>query len=538
MQRATPRSGLLRNPWHAFLASAAVLAVLVLVLAWDPRWFSSKKRDAILTVYCAAGVRAPVEEAAERYEELYGVKVRIELGPSAGLLATAMKREAGDLYIPGDDYYLRVARQRGAIDEDLPLAYMRPILAVKRGNPKNIRSLRDALARKDITIAMAEPDSAAIGMLVRENLRKDLWQRLEAKARPVLPSVTEVAGAVAVGPTDAGIIWDVVAIPSKDLATLPIPELRESTVDGVFGLLGGGSGFVLKRESKDVRSLISVGVLRYCQQPDEALRFARFLAARDEGLKSFAHHGYETIRNGDLWAGGEPIIVVYCGAMLKPAVETTLDEFAEREGFPRKNIREVYNGCGILVSQMIAGERPDVFFSCDQRFMDDPEVKPNFIDETVVSTNQLVILVRKGRKDIRTIADLRQADLRIGVGDEHKCAMGLLTSETFRRSGVEREVRKNVVIEAPSGGELVSQMVAGEGNLDAVVAYISNAVAVADELDAYPIPIDCATATQPVAIYRHSDHQHLARRLIRALTSETSRERFEDWGFGWKGGKH
>ncbi len=52
--------------------------------------------------------------------------------------------------------------------------------------------------------------------------------------------------------------------------------------------------------------------------------------------------------------------------MLRPAIEQTIAEFERREGV---KVTRVYNGCGILVAQMKAGEVPDAYFACDSEFM-------------------------------------------------------------------------------------------------------------------------------------------------------------------------
>ena len=51
----------------------------------------------------------------------------------------------GDLFIPADDSYLKVARAKNLIAESIPLARMSPVLAVAKGNPKGIHSLGDLL---------------------------------------------------------------------------------------------------------------------------------------------------------------------------------------------------------------------------------------------------------------------------------------------------------------------------------------------------------------------------------------------------------
>src|SRR5262249_46998815 len=147
----------------------------------------------------------------------------------------------------------------------------------------------------------------------------------------------------------------------------------------------------------------------------------------------FAKHHFTPIPDGDLWADGAPTITLFSGAMLQPAIEETVKAFERREGLPVGNVRVVYNGCGTLVGQMQAGQRPDAFFACDAKsFGNKPEetapaspaVRDLFLDATDVSANRLVMMVNKGNpKHVRRLKDLARDGMRIGVGDESKCAM-------------------------------------------------------------------------------------------------------------------
>ena len=92
----------------------------------------------------------------------------------------------------------------------------------------------------------------------------------------------------------------------------------------------------------------------------------------------------------------------------------TITAFEQREGC---RVTRVYNGCGILVAQMKAGEHPDAYFSCDNSFM--VQVTDLFIDPADVSINHLVIVVPKGNpRHIASLKDLGQPGLRVGVGHE------------------------------------------------------------------------------------------------------------------------
>src|SRR5687767_2857277 len=94
----------------AFLPSVLVLAGLVAVLAWPARGPGDGARGsgggATLVVYCAAGLRVPVEAAAAEYERAYGVRVQLQYGGSQTLLANLKLSKTGDLYLPAEDAYV------------------------------------------------------------------------------------------------------------------------------------------------------------------------------------------------------------------------------------------------------------------------------------------------------------------------------------------------------------------------------------------------------------------------------------------------
>ena len=89
----------------------------------------------------------------------------------------------------------------------------------------------------------------------------------------------------------------------------------------------------------------------------------------------------------------------------------------------------------------------------------------------------------------------------------------------------------NVKVQTPTGDMLVNQL--RTGSLDAVVAYVSNAVPAADQLEALAIDIPCAIAVQPIAAGKDSKHKQLIGRLTTALRSAESQDRFQANGFRW-----
>jgi ABC-type molybdate transport system substrate-binding protein len=454
-----------------------------------------------LLVYCAAGMRVPVEKAARAYEAETGGRVELQYGGSQTLIANLEVSGKGDLYVPADDAFMEAARKRGLVAESLPLARMSPVLAVRKGNPKRLVSAADLL-REDVRLVQASPDAAAMGILVRGVFRRSgVWDAMAAKTAAFKPTVNDVANDLKLGTADAGFIWDANLPQYPDLERVDLPELK------------GAEGAV------------SVGVCRGAA-PGEALRFARWLAASDRGLKEFAAAGFRPAA-GDPWAPS-PKLTFYAGAMLKAAVEPTIREFEAREGVV---VTRVYNGCGILVAGMKTGEKADVYFACDTSFLD--MVKEKFAAPVDVTLNQLVILVKKGNPHgIRSLKDLGKPGLRVGVGNERQCALGALTSTALRESKVFDAVMKNVVTTTPTGDLLANQMRVGQ--LDAAVTYLSNAAGSGDVLEGVPVDLPCALATQPLAVAADTPHGHLARRLVDALAGARSRSRFEAEGFRWK----
>jgi molybdenum ABC transporter molybdate-binding protein len=494
------RSGRIGVGWMMFLASAAVLAGMVGWLAWEPE--PEKRGAEPLRVYCAAGIKGPVEAAALEYEKEYGVKVELEYGGSQTLLARLELGGKGDLYIPADDSFVALARDKKLIAETMPLATMRPVLGVRKGNPKHIRSLEDALGA-EVKLAQTNPDAAAVGKVTREALRKaGQWERVDQRTTVYKPTVNDVANDLKIGTVDAGIVWDV--------TVRQYPELEGVEVAEFAGLEGH----------------VTVAVLHSAPRAVEALRLARYLGARDKGLKHFQGAGFG-VAEGDEWSA-RPVLHLLAGAMLRPAIEQTITAFEMREGV---EIRRVYNGCGILVAQMKAGERPDAYFSCDTSFM--VQVKDLFLDTHDISGNPMVMLMQKGNpKGIKTLADLGREGMKVGLGHEQQSALGALTRRVLMDGGVYEAVRKNVAVESPTGDLLVNQLRAG--SLDAAIVYISNAAASKEKLDVVGIDMASARAVQPIAVGRESQHKQLAGRLMAAIMSVESKERFESQGFQWK----
>jgi molybdate transport system substrate-binding protein len=487
----------------AFLASVALLVGLT-VLLYSQMTGSLGQVGPPLVVYCAEALRMPMEAIKDDFEKATKQPVELRYGASQAILTQLQITQQGDLFLPADDSYLELAREKDLVAEALPLATMHPVVVTRPGFDRPIKSWNDVVA-PGVKLGIANPDAAAIGKVLRDQLKKlGLWDAVTKQQPALLGTVSDVGTAVQLGAIDVGVIWDSITKNYPKVNVVDVPEL------------------------KGVAAQVPIAVTKRSAQPTQALRFARFAAAKDRGLLHFQQHGFTAYAHADRWAM-TPELVVYAGSMLRPAIETTLDEFQKREGV---RITTVYNGCGILVGQMKTKERPDVYFSCDTQFMN--QVRDLFGEPTKISTNQLVIAVPKGNKyGVQTLKDLGKPGLKVGVGHEQQCALGAITKETFLTTGVYAAVQKNVAVQAPSGDLLIVQLRAG--SLDVVVCYQSNVTPYGNEIDAVPVTgIPCAKPEQPLAIGKDCPYPQLAQRLEAALQSVESKRRFEELGFGWE----
>ncbi len=479
-----------------FVAAGALVTLLVGQMS------RPEARGGDLTMFCAAGMRVPVEEVRKRYEDEYGVKVDVQYEGSGTLLGKMVTGNSPDIFLAADPSFTEVALEKGLVAETMPVCSLRAGIAVAKGNPLKVASLADLL-RDEVRVGIGNPEAASVGRLTREVIEAaGIWESLEPKLAMKVPTVNELANAAKLGTVDAAVVWDSVAAQYPELEFVSVPEFDAAPMT------------------------VTVAVTTAAEDATAALRFCRYLTARDRGLEVLRRERYEPVE-GDKWSL-RPELTLFAGAMLRPAIEDTVARFQEREGVV---VNAVYNGCGILVDQMESGKMPDAYFSCDVSFME--MVGDRFGERTTVSSNEMVILVKKGNPSgIGGPGDLAREGVRVGLAHPTKSALGKLTREFLEREGIYEAVRANLLVESPTGDFLVNQLRAG--SLDAAVVYRSNAEAHPETMGEYEIVAmgGDATAEQPFAVALDSEFKTLSGRLFEALVK--GRESFEGKGFRWR----
>lgn len=485
------------------LTIAALLAALALLQRRGTT--TAGPTATALTVYCAAGLKQPVEAIAAKYRAEFGVEVQLQYGPTGALISNLRVAKRGDLFIAADDGSIADARKFELVREVLPLVRQHPVIAVRAGNPKNIRALADLL-RDDVKLALTNPDAASISRVSKAALG-DTWAKLAARATVMKPTVTEIAADLSLGAVDAAILWDATVPQFKGLVAVEVPELKDRVENA------------------------SAAVLAFCPQPAAALKFARYLAAPEQGGAVFQSHGFQ-LAGGDKWAE-KPELILYSGGVNRLAIEKLLKQFADREGV---NVTTVFNGCGVLCATMKTMDSatsprfPDAYYACDLCFV--PPVAAQFPEAFLLTETEIGIVVRKGNpKNVKTLADLAQPSLKLGLCNAEQSTLGFMTRGMLKQTGLLDSVRKNVVVEVPTADFLINQMRAG--GLEAAVVYRVNAAPQAEHLEFFPIKHEGARAIQPFAVRERSPNRQLARRLLDLL--KANRGEFEAAGFQWRG---
>ena len=124
-----------------------------------------------LTIFCAAGLRYPLDQIVADYTTTYGRPVSVQYGGSNTMLSQLTVGKNADLYIAADDSYTQLAEERNMVRERFPLASQRPVIVVRKQNPLDITTVSD-LPGKQIRYAIGDPEATAIGKKTKQALEK------------------------------------------------------------------------------------------------------------------------------------------------------------------------------------------------------------------------------------------------------------------------------------------------------------------------------------------------------------------------------
>lgn len=230
---------------------------------------SDKGESEEMLLYCGAGIRPPVAECVEVFGQKYGVKIITDYAGSEVLLSKIKLMRRGDLYMPGDKYYVQQAADEGMILSQKSVCYFVPTILVGKDNPHGIEGLGDLL-KPGVRLGLGDANACAIGRKTKKIFEKNdiAWADVEKNLKFQSQTVNELGMQIQAGSLDAVIVWDAVAAYYTEHGKeVPIPV------------------------KANVISTVDIGVMKSSVNPEMAELFVEFVTS-DEGQSIFKKHNY------------------------------------------------------------------------------------------------------------------------------------------------------------------------------------------------------------------------------------------------------
>jgi molybdate transport system substrate-binding protein len=233
---------------------------------------SCSRETKSLYVHAGAGIAPPLDEIGEIFRERFGIRVEYNYGGSGHLLTNITVSQKGDLYMPGELWYMEQAIERGFIEEYRIIAHFVTVMIVQEGNPKGLESLSD-MTRPELIVGIADPEAAAIGVSHEKVLtRAGIYEEVKKHADLNAICVPELANHVKLKHLDATIVWNATAVLyPDDVDVILIPE-----------------------EYMDVTDL-PMGILKFSKNKDMARKYLEFVSS-PEAKEVFRKRGYSIDR--------------------------------------------------------------------------------------------------------------------------------------------------------------------------------------------------------------------------------------------------
>jgi len=251
------------------IKNLAVFLVMFSVF-WVTHVYGGEKS---ILFHAGLGQRSSLNDIKKVFEKRNpDIKVNFSYKGSGYFIADITRSKQGDLFMPGEEFYLLQAVERGFLTDynpktDIP-AYFVTVIVTPRGNPKNIKSIED-FARPGVRVGLGNPKSCAIGIWHQKTFEKaGIWDKVKENATMSAKCIPELGNACQHRAIDATIIWTPTAVLYlRDVEIIPI----EHKYRGIIKL--------------------PVGILKFARYRDEAQKLMDFILS-EEGRAIFHTHAY------------------------------------------------------------------------------------------------------------------------------------------------------------------------------------------------------------------------------------------------------
>ena len=261
---------------------ALALSVLVIVGAFsgcgnkdtkvqeDKPKVEEKKEENTLLVYSGAGLKKPMEEIAKIFEKDNNVKIEYNFAGSTQLLSQLELSKKGDVFIVGSMNTYKSAKEKGLVLDNKTVAYHTPVIAVPKGNPKNIKSLED-MAKGGVKVILGDEKANAVGKTSQEIIEKNKLEGINKNVVAKTATVSEMITPLKEGKGDAAIVTKDSVYGNKDIETIDIPE------------------------DKNIDQILPIATIEVSKEKELANKFVDFVAS-EKGKAIFENYGFKPVK--------------------------------------------------------------------------------------------------------------------------------------------------------------------------------------------------------------------------------------------------
>ena len=249
-----------------YLPAVVMMVLVVLIISGCGKKKGEAEQEE-LVVLCGSSFVIPTEKLCSEFTEKTGIKMLTTVAGSEDFLPLIKTGQKGDIVVTHDPY-LDYVDEAGALADSVQVGFVAPVVAVQKGNPKNITRIED-LTQEGLKVALSNPEYSTCGEMVfallekkgiKEAVMKNLENRL-TKGHSVLGNFLKTQA------VDVVIMWNGVA------------HTFNESVD-----------VVVTPYEYDEEIRVHIIGLNYTKQPAALEKFMAFV--KDKGLAIFAEHGY------------------------------------------------------------------------------------------------------------------------------------------------------------------------------------------------------------------------------------------------------
>ncbi|HEY9765483.1 MAG TPA: substrate-binding domain-containing protein [Chroococcales cyanobacterium] len=216
----------------------------------------------------------------------------------------------------------------------------------------------------------------------------------------------------------------------------------------------------------------------------------------------------------------EPLLI-FAGAASRPVLEEAFARYQKAYG---QEVKAVYSGSGVVLSQMILSRQGDLYIPGSQDFMEKAESRKAVNPSTrrVLAYLFPAILVSQGNPEhIHGLSDLAKPGLRLAIGNPESVCLGVFAKRIFGNSPCEAAILKNVVSHGRSCEDVLTSLLMGR--VDAIIGWsvFAEWENAKGKVQLVPLGKEATgmSANIPAAVSAYSQQAEKAQRLLDFLSS-------------------